>query len=138
MSDFNNCWIFSTDLWKMFQITFIKIHSVAEKLFHADTQTGGQTDKHNNAYITFSKVILHCNETWNFSRDSRNFNKQFCMSCFVRRNKEREMDVIMNWISRFWFAITNALHIYRRPAKFLAFLQTVEQILHYCLSGQHS
>ena len=50
---------------------------MAEKLFHADTQTGGQTDKHNNAYIPFSKVILHCNETWNFSRDIQKFTKQF-------------------------------------------------------------
>jgi hypothetical protein len=48
------------------------------------------------------------------------------------------MTDIMNRISQFWYAITNALYIYRRPAKFLAFLQTVEPISHYCLSGQHS
>ena len=41
-------------------------------------------------------------------------------------------------ISQFRYAITNALHIYRRPAKFLAFLQKVEPISHYCISGQHS
>jgi hypothetical protein len=44
----------------------------------------------------------------------------------------------MNLISQFRYAITNALHIYRRPAKVLAFLQTVQPISHYCLSGQHS
>jgi hypothetical protein len=38
----------------------------------------------------------------------------------------------MNRISQFRYANTNALHKYRRPAKFLAFLQTVE------LPGQHS
>ena len=27
--------------------------------------------------------------------------------------------------------------MYRRPTKFLALLQTVELIDHYCLSGQH-
>jgi len=43
----------------------------------------------------------------------------------------------MNRISQFRYAITNALHIYRRPAKFLAFLQTFQPISHYCLSGQH-
>ena len=44
----------------------------------------------------------------------------------------------MNRILQFLYAITNALHIYPRPAKFLAFLQTVEPIIHYCLSGQQS
>jgi len=44
----------------------------------------------------------------------------------------------MNRITQFRYAITNALHIYRRPTKFLFFLQTVEPILHYCLSGRHS
>jgi hypothetical protein len=36
---------------------------VAEKVFHSDTQKGGQTDKNNNAYIPFPKsfytVIKH-------------------------------------------------------------------------------
>jgi len=50
---------------------------------------------------------------------------------------ERRTD-IKNWISQFRYAITNALPIYRRLAKFLAFLQTVEPISCYCLSGQHS
>ena len=45
---------------------------------------------------------------------------------------------IMNRISQFRYPIKNALHIYRRPAKFLAFLQTVEQISHYCRSVQHN
>jgi len=45
---------------------------------------------------------------------------------------------IMNQISQFWYAIKNALYIYRRTAKFLAFLHTVELISEYCLSGQHS
>jgi hypothetical protein len=39
----------------------------------------------------------------------------------------------MNRISQFLYAITNALHIYRRPANFLTFLQTVEPISHYCV-----
>jgi hypothetical protein len=45
---------------------------------------------------------------------------------------------IMNRISQFCYTITNALHIYRRPKKFMAFLQTVEPMSHYCLSGQHT
>ena len=44
----------------------------------------------------------------------------------------------MNRIPQFRYAITNSLHINRRPAKFLAFLRTVEPISHYCSSGQHS
>jgi len=44
----------------------------------------------------------------------------------------------MNRIPQFQYAITNALHIYRQTAKFLAFLQTVEPISHYCMSGQQS
>jgi len=50
---------------------------------------------------------------------------------------ERETEV-MNRNSQFRYAITNSLHIYITPAKFLAYLQTVEPISHYCLSGQHS
>jgi hypothetical protein len=50
---------------------------------------------------------------------------------------ERGTD-IMNRNSRFRYAITNALHIYRSPAKFLTFLQRVEPISYYCLSGQRS
>ena len=45
---------------------------------------------------------------------------------------------IMNRSSKFRYAITNALHIDRSPAKFLTFLRTVEPISHYCLSGQHT
>jgi len=45
------------------------------------------------------------------------------------------MDIIIR-ISQFLYAITKALHVYRRPAKFLAFLETVEPISHYCLSDQ--
>jgi hypothetical protein len=44
----------------------------------------------------------------------------------------------MKRISQFRYAITNLLHIYRRPVKFLAFLQTVESISHHCRSGQRS
>jgi hypothetical protein len=44
----------------------------------------------------------------------------------------------MNRNSQFCYAITNGLHMYRKPAKFLAFLQTVEPISHYCMSGQNS
>jgi alkyl hydroperoxide reductase subunit AhpC len=40
--------------------------------------------------------------------------------------------------SQFRYAITNALHIYRTPAKFLAFLQTVQPTSLYCPSGQHN
>jgi len=41
-------------------------------------------------------------------------------------------------ISQFQYAITNALHIYSSPAKFLASLHAAEPISHYCSSGQHS
>jgi hypothetical protein len=44
----------------------------------------------------------------------------------------------MNRISQLRYAITNPLHIYRRPVKYLAFWQTVQPISHCCLSGQHS
>jgi hypothetical protein len=50
---------------------------------------------------------------------------------------ERGTD-IMNRISQFRYATTNALHIYISPAKFLTFLQRLEPISYYCLSGQHS
>ena len=45
---------------------------------------------------------------------------------------------ILNRISQFWYAIKNALHIYRSPEKYLALLQRVQQITHYGPSGQHS
>jgi hypothetical protein len=45
---------------------------------------------------------------------------------------------IINRIPQFRYAVKNVLHIYRRPAKFLAFLQTVEPISNYCLSRQRS
>jgi len=41
---FNNCWIFSTDHRKLFQINFIKSHPVAVELFHANAETDGRTD----------------------------------------------------------------------------------------------
>jgi hypothetical protein len=44
----------------------------------------------------------------------------------------------MNRISQFQYTISNALHIKPRRAKLLAFLQTVEPLSNYCLSGQHS
>jgi hypothetical protein len=48
---------------------------------------------------------------------------------------ERGAD-IMNRNSLFRYAIKNARHIYRSRARFLAFLQTVGPISHFCLSGQ--
>jgi hypothetical protein len=44
----------------------------------------------------------------------------------------------MNRNSQFRYAVTNPLHVYRRPVKFLSFLPTVQPTSHYCLSGQHS
>ena len=43
----------------------------------------------------------------------------------------------MKRISQLWYVVKNALHIYRRPPKFLAFLHTMEPIYHYILSGLH-
>jgi len=40
----------------------------------------------------------------------------------------------MNRISQF----RTPLQIHRRPAKFLAFIQRVEPMSHYCMSGQHN
>jgi hypothetical protein len=40
--------------------------------------------------------------------------------------------------SNFFYAITNALLIYRTRANFLVSLQTEELISHYYLLGQHS
>ena len=45
---------------------------------------------------------------------------------------------ILNRISQFLYAIKNALHIHRRPAKCLALLQTLEPITRYCQWDQHS
>jgi len=58
LSDFNNYGIFSTDLGKIIQTRFIKIHPVAEHLFHAETQTDGRTDRKNDANSPFSQFIF--------------------------------------------------------------------------------
>jgi len=51
---------------------------------------------------------------------------------------ERGTDII-NWISQFSYAIKElAAHLQEVCEIFVAFLQTVEPIWHYCLSGQHS
>jgi len=62
----------------------------------------------------------------------------FDISLFRLEGKTGKKTDITNRISQFHYAITNTLHIYRRSAKRLAFIQTVEPINHYFLSGQHS
>jgi len=54
-----------------------------------------------------------------------------------QRERERGTDIV-NRISQFRYNIKNFLHIYRRSAKFLTFLQIVEPISNSCLSGQQS
>jgi hypothetical protein len=45
LSEFNETWIFSSAFKKNAQISrFLKIRSVGAELFHADKQTGRQTD----------------------------------------------------------------------------------------------
>jgi hypothetical protein len=61
----------------------------------------------------------------------------FLHMLFIAEFQTERLADIMNRISLFRYAIKNALHIYRSPAKFPAFLQAVELISHYCLSGQH-
>ena len=77
------------------------------------------------------------------------------MNCFEKLSKILQIFLYTNLSRRVWdhegrtlwtlsrilqfrYTITNALHIYRRPAKFLTFLQTVERISRYSLSGEHS
>ena len=62
----------------------------------------------------------------------------FEMSLFRAEGKTGRRSNITNRVSQFRCTIANTLHIYRRPAKFLAFLQTVELISRYCLSDQQS
>jgi len=106
---------------------------LAEELFRPD----GRTDRLNDANSLFSHFFLDFNEIRIFYKDFRKLTIQISISCLVRKFREGGAD-IMNRILQFRYAITNALHIYRSPAKFLAFLQTLEPISHYCLSGQHS
>jgi hypothetical protein len=103
----------------------------------AETQTDGRTDRHNSSNSPFSQIFVRF--WWNmyfldiFSKAQRTFFYKF----LVRKDRLRGTE-ITNRISNFCARpITNALHMYRRPAKFLAFLQTVQSISLYCLSGQH-
>jgi len=73
----------------------------------------------------------------NFSRDFRKLTKHFFNIFFTAERQTERGTNITNKISHSRCAITNVLHIYRRPAKFLAFLQTVQSISHYCVSGRH-
>jgi len=58
LSHLSNCSIFSTDLRKLLQTYFIKTRSLAEELFHSDTQTDERTDEHKNANNFFSQAFL--------------------------------------------------------------------------------
>jgi len=58
LSDFNYCLIFLTDLRKLIQANFIKTHPVAAELFHADTQTDGRRDKHDDVNSPFSQLFI--------------------------------------------------------------------------------
>jgi hypothetical protein len=61
--------------------------------------------------------------------------KLFSVEGQTDRQTDRWTD-IMYLISQFQYAIKYSLHLYIRPAKFQALLQTEQQIIHYCLSGQ--
>jgi len=58
LSHFNNCSNFQTDFRKLRQTNFIKTHSVAEELFHVDTQTDERKDDHNDVNNLFSKALV--------------------------------------------------------------------------------
>jgi hypothetical protein len=128
LSDFNNCWIFTTDLRKQLQICLIGSQQVAKDLIHADTRTMFKA--------RFPSYLFDFKETWNSYRNFKKSTKFHCNLFSAEGQTERAAN-IKNRNLQFWYAITNALHIYRRPAKFLAFLQTVQSITHCCLSGQH-
>jgi len=59
LSDFSEIWIFSTDFQKIHEYQISWIHteriSVWAELFHAEGQTDGQTNKHDEANSLFSK-----------------------------------------------------------------------------------
>jgi hypothetical protein len=104
------------------------------------THTHRRTDEQTGVtmlIVRFLKPLLDVRETWIFQRNFRKLATQIYKLFSSEEQTESGTDII-NRISQFRYAITNVLHIYRRPAKFLAFLQTVEPISYYFLSGQSS
>jgi hypothetical protein len=106
---------------RIFKRNFRKLKTILYKLFSAEGQTERGTDRERDRQRE--------------GRTERGTDRE--------RDGQREGQTergtdIMKRISQFRYTITNALHIYKKPAKFLAFLQTVEPTSHYSLSGQQS
>ena len=58
LSDFNETWIFSTDLRKILKYKiYVKIRPVGAELFHADRRTDGRADEHNEDNGRFSQFF---------------------------------------------------------------------------------
>ena len=106
-------------------------------MLHSDKETDERTERHNDSNISFSQFLLRFNKA-RFLEGLPKIHQQFLFKLLITEGQTDRGTDIMNRISQFRYTVTNALHIYRRPEKFLAFLQTVEPISHYCLSGQHS
>jgi len=57
LSDFNDTWIFSTDIWKKTRISiFMKIRPLGYELFYTDGQTGRDMKKITGAFRTFASA----------------------------------------------------------------------------------
>jgi len=69
--------------------------------------------------------------------DNLEKSQKFLYMLFTAEGQTDRVTGVIKRISQLWYAIKNALHIYRSPAKFLALFQTMEPIFHYSLSGQH-
>jgi hypothetical protein len=136
MSDFNNSWLFSVDLWKITQTSFVKAHRVAEELFYTYTQRKSRQE--HRCQNSVPKFLVRYNEIWIFCRDFRKFNKYFSISCLVRRDRQGGGRTLWIELDNCVTTLQNVLHIYIRSGKYLVILQTVEPISNYFLSGQHS
>jgi hypothetical protein len=101
------------------------------------TQTNGRTDRHNEVNIPSPNSSLDLKKN-NFLERFSKIHQTFLYTLFSTEGQTERRTDNMNRLSQFWHTVTNSPHIYRSPAKFLAFLQTVEPISHCCLSGQHS